>query len=175
MAVAFDLQPTLKGTLVKLRPLRPDDFTPLFHVASDPLIWEQHPDHDRYKEEVFKEFFRVALESGSALLAIDAATDQVIGSSRFHGYNSEQSEIEIGWTFLTRSHWGGSYNREMKHLMLRHAFRFVDTVVFLIGPNNIRSQKAVEKIGAVRIESRKNGQGRVSVVYKITAKMFAAA
>ena len=107
-------------------------------------------------------------------MAIDAATDRAIGSSRFHGYNSQQSEIEIGWTFLARSHWGGLYNREMKHLMLRHAFRFVDTVVFLIGPDNIRSQRAVEKIGAVRIESRKNGQGRVSVAYKITSKMFAA-
>ena len=124
---------------------------------------------------MFKEFFRVALESGGTLLSTDAATDMVIGSSRFHGYNSKQSEIEIGWTFLARSHWGGLYNREMKHLMLRHAFRFVDTVVFLIGPNNIRSQRAVEKIGGVRIESRKNGQGRESVVYKITSKMFAAA
>lgn len=147
---------------------------PSISVASDPLVWEQHPDRDRYKEEVFKEFFRIALESGGALAAIDAATDRVIGSSRFHGYNSEQSEIEIGWTFLARSHWGGLYNREMKHLMLRHAFRFVDTVVFLIGPNNIRSQRAIEKIGAVRIEPRKNGQGRDSVAYKITAKIFAA-
>jgi RimJ/RimL family protein N-acetyltransferase len=169
----FDLQPTLHGTLVRLRPLRPEDFPSLYDVASDPLIWEQHPDSDRYKEEVFKEFFRVAIESGGALLAVDAADDHVIGSSRFHGYNSEQREIEIGWTFLARSHWGGLYNREMKHLMLRHAFQFVDTVVFLIGPNNIRSQRAVEKIGAVRIASRKNGQGRESVAYKITGEMFA--
>ena len=173
--MAFEFQPTLEGRLVKLRPLRPDDFTSLFQVASDPLIWEQHPDHDRYKEDVFKEFFRVAMESGGALLAIDVATDKVIGSSRFHGYNSEQSEIEIGWTFLARSHWGGLYNREMKHLMLLHAFRFVETAVFLIGSDNIRSQRAVEKIGGVRIESRKNGQGRLSVAYKITAKMFAGA
>ncbi len=173
--MAFEFQPTLEGRLVKLRPLRPDDFTSLFQVASDPLIWEQHPDHDRYKEDVFKEFFRVAMESGGALLAIDVAADKVIGSSRFHGFNSEQSEIEIGWTFLARSHWGGLYNREMKHLMLLHAFRFVETVVFLIGSDNIRSQRAVEKIGGVRIESRKNGQGRQSVAYKITAKTFAGA
>jgi len=171
----FDLQPTLQGTRVKLRPLRPKDFHSLYEVASDPLIWEQHPDWDRYKEEVFKEFFRVALESGGALLAIDATNDRIIGSSRFHGYNDEKREIEIGWTFLARTHWGGMYNGEMKRLMLQHAFRFVDTVVFLIGPNNIRSQRAVEKIGAVRIESRKNGQGRESVVYKISAETFAAA
>jgi RimJ/RimL family protein N-acetyltransferase len=172
--MTFDLQPTLQGALVKLRPLRPEDFSALYAVASDPLIWEQHPDRDRYTEDVFKEFFRVALDSGGALLAIDATDGRVIGSSRFHGYNSENREIEIGWTFLARSHWGGRHNREMKHLMLRHAFQFVDTVVFLIGPNNIRSQRAVEKIGAIRIASRKNGQGRESVAYKITAEMFAA-
>ena len=171
----FDLQPMLQGALVKLRPLRPEDFPSLYAAASDPLMWAQHPDRDRYKEEVFREFFRDALESGGALLAVDTATDRVIGSSRFHGYHSEKREVEIGWTFLARSHWGGRYNREMKHLMLRHAFRFVDTVVFLIGPDNVRSQRAVENIGAVRIGSRINGQGRVSVVYKITAEMFAAA
>ena len=170
----FDLQPTLQGNLVTLRPLRAGDFDALYAVASDPLIWEQHPDWDRYKQEVFKEFFRVAMESGGALLATDATNGKVIGSSRFHGYNIEKSEIEIGWTFLARSHWGGAYNGEMKNLMLRHAFRFVETVVFVIGPNNIRSQKAVEKIGGVRIASRKNGQGRESVAYKITAAMLKA-
>lgn len=169
----FDLQPTLQGSIVKLRPLRDEDFAALYAVASDPLIWKQHPDSDRYKEEVFKEFFRVALDSGGALLALDASNGRVIGSSRYHGYNSEKREIEIGWTFLARSHWGGVYNREMKQLMLRHAFQFVDTVVFLIGLNNVRSQRAVEKIGAIRIESRKNGQGRESFAYKITAEMFA--
>src|SRR5262245_13739814 len=105
----FDLQPVLKGELLELRPLRPEDFQVLFAVASDPLIWEQHPAKDRYKEEVFKEFFREALESGGAFIAIDSKDGQVIGSSRFHGYNEEKSEIEIGWTFLARSHWGGLY------------------------------------------------------------------
>src|ERR1039458_8517015 len=91
---------------------------------------------DRYKGEFFKEFFREALESGGALIAIDSKDGQVIGSSRFHGYDSDKSEIEIGWTFLARSHWGGIYNRGMKQLMLRHAFRFVNSVIFLVGPQN---------------------------------------
>src|SRR4051794_3045311 len=120
----FDLQPFLKGELLELRPLRPDDFPALYSVASDPLIWEQHPASDRYQEEVFKEFFREALESGGALVAIDARDRATIGSSRFSGYDEEKSEIEIGWTFLARSHWGGRYNGEMKRLMLGHAFRF---------------------------------------------------
>ena len=148
----FDLQPTLQGELLELRPLRQDDFPALYAVASDPLIWELHPSPDRYKPDVFKEFFREAMESGGALIALDARDGQVIGSSRFHGYDEEKSEIEIGWTFLARSHWGGMYNKAMKQLMLRHAFRFVQSVVFMVGPENWRSQKALEKIGGVRIE-----------------------
>jgi RimJ/RimL family protein N-acetyltransferase len=165
----FDLQPVLKGELLELRPLRLEDFLDLYAVASDPLIWEQHPIRDRYKEEVFKGFFREALESGGALIAMDCKGGQVIGSSRFHGYNEEKSEIEIGWTFLARSHWGGTYNREMKQLMLRHAFRFVNSVVFLVGPQNLRSQRAMEKIGGIRMGWRRDGSGRDSVVYQITA------
>src|SRR5271166_4672273 len=165
----FDLEPVLKGEILELRPLRPGDFHDLYAVASDPLIWEQHPIPDRYKEEVFREFFREALESGGALVAIDSKDGQVIGSSRFHAYNEEKSEIEIGWTFLASSHWGGVYNGEMKQLMLRRAFRFVNSVIFLVGPQNLRSQKALEKIGAVRVGSRPDSLGRDSLVYQITA------
>ena len=167
--MSFDLQPILKGELLALRPLRPEDFDELYAVASDPLIWEQHPANDRYKEEVFREFFRKALESGGALIAIDSKDGRVIGSSRFFGYNEAESEIEIGWTFLARSHWGGVYNGEMKRLMLRHAFQFVENVVFLVGPQNLRSQKALEKIGAVCVGSRVNAEGVDSFVYQITA------
>ncbi|MGA9645427.1 MAG: GNAT family N-acetyltransferase [Candidatus Korobacteraceae bacterium] len=167
--MSFDLQPVLKGEILELRPLRPADFHDLYAVASDPLIWEQHPVKDRYKEEVFREFFREALESGGALVAIDSKDGQVIGSSRFHAYNEEKSEIEIGWTFLASSHWGGIYNGEMKQLMLRHAFRFVSSVIFLVGPQNFRSQRALEKLGGVRVGSRPDGGGRDSLVYQITA------
>jgi RimJ/RimL family protein N-acetyltransferase len=169
----FDLQPILKGELLELRPLRADDFPALYSVASDPLIWEQHPAGDRYKEDVFRAFFRDALHSGGALVAIDSKDGRVIGSSRFHGYNPERREVEIGWTFLARSHWGGVYNGEMKRLMLRHAFRFVDSVVFLIGPQNFRSRKAVEKIGGVLAGSRPDATGRDSVIYQITASASA--
>jgi RimJ/RimL family protein N-acetyltransferase len=170
--MAFDLQPSLEGELLALRPLRPEDFQALYEVASDPLIWEQHPSPDRYKEEVFRDFFREALESGGALIATSSDGGRVIGSSRFHGYDAGNSEIEIGWTFLARSCWGGAYNREMKELMLRHAFRFVDNVVFLVGPQNVRSRRAMEKIGGALVGSR-NRQGRESVVYRITAAAFA--
>ena len=164
----FELQPVLKGELIELRPLRPEDYDALYAVSSDPLIWEQHPNRERYKEEVFKEFFREALESGGTLLAIDRQDGRIIGTSRFHGYDEEKSEIEIGWTFLARSHWGGVYNGEMKQLMLRHAFRFVANVIFVVGTENFRSQKAVEKIGGVRAGSKLGPDGRDRVVFRIT-------
>jgi Acetyltransferases, including N-acetylases of ribosomal proteins len=148
--MTFDLQPYLKGELIELRPLMPEDWNDLFAVASDRLIWEQHPESDRYKEDVFKIFFKDALDSGGAFVVIDTKSQQIIGSTRFHGYDPEKSEIEIGWTFLARKYWGGRYNREMKQLMLAHAFKFVENVVFYVGENNIRSQKATEKIGAIK-------------------------
>ena len=146
----FDLQPNLKGELIGLRPLRPEDWDDLFAVASDALIWEQHPESDRYKEDEFRIFFQDALESGGAFVVIDRKSQRIIGSTRFYGYDQEKSEIEIGWTFLARKYWGGRYNREMKQLMLRHAFKFVESVVFYVGEKNIRSQTAMEKLGAIK-------------------------
>jgi N-acetyltransferase len=170
--MSFDMQPLLAGELISLRPLRIEDFDNLYSAASDPLIWEQHPSKDRYKEEVFKNFFRDALNSGGALIAVDSKDGRVIGSSRYHGYDREKSEVEIGWTFLARSHWGGVYNREMKRLMLQHAFKFVSTVVFLVGPKNFRSRRALEKIGGVRAGSRLDAAGRDSYVFQITAATY---
>jgi RimJ/RimL family protein N-acetyltransferase len=166
----FLLQPHLAGELVELRPLVPADWEALFAVASDPLIWEQHPARNRYQEEIFKEVFEKALESRGALVAIDRVTGQMIGSSRFFEYVPEKSEVEIGWTFLARSHWGGTYNGEMKRLMLNHAFQFVETVVFVVGVENLRSQKAVEKIGGIltgRREIEFRGKMFEHVVFEI--------
>jgi N-acetyltransferase len=167
--MAFDLQPILEGKLLRLRPLREEDWEELFEVASDPLIWEQHPVAERYQENVFRGFFREAMECGGALVVIDKKTGDIIGSSRYLGHAEEPSEIEIGYTFLARAYWGGVYNREMKDLMLRHAFRFVRHVVFLVGPENFRSQKAMEKIGGMRVEPRYKPAGRLNVVYQLDA------
>jgi RimJ/RimL family protein N-acetyltransferase len=143
----FVLQPqSLSDNLVELIPLAKDDFERLFLVASDPLIWEQHPSRDRYKREVFQKYFDGALESGGAFLVFDKSTNELIGSSRY--YDLKPSSVAIGYTFLARKYWGGNYNKAMKELMLNHAFQFVDSVVFHVGPDNIRSQKAVLKIGA---------------------------
>lgn len=168
----FELQPILKSDMLELRPLRADDFEALYEVASDPLIWEQHPNSDRYKPEVFRKFFDEALQSGGALLVIDRKDDRVIGSSRFNCYDLVRSEIEIGWTFLARSHWGGAYNAELKRLMLAHAFKFVDNVIFFIGSTNTRSQRAMQKIGGIRIGTKLDPNGRESVIYRITRSVL---
>lgn len=168
----FELQPHLLGELVELRPLRAEDFDPLFAVASDPLIWEQHPASDRYKPDVFARFFAEAMATGGAFLVLDRADGRVIGSSRYYGYDEAASEIEIGWSFLARSHWGGKYNGEMKRLMLAHAFRFVKSVVFTIGPKNVRSQTAIRRIGAVRDGTRVNPYGLESFLFRIDRADF---
>jgi RimJ/RimL family protein N-acetyltransferase len=167
-SVSFEYQPVLMGELVPLRPLRSEDYDDLYAVAADPLMWEQHPERDHHEEAVFQEFFRRAVASGGALVAIDARTRQMIGSSRFEGFDQERSEVEIGWTFLARSHWGGTHNGEMKRLMLQHAFQSVDNVVFCVGVENLRSQRAVEKIGGLRVGSRPDADGQDHYVYRIT-------
>ncbi len=164
--MTFDLQPTLRGELLELRPLRPADWDGLYAVARDPLIWEQHPESDRWREARFRVFFQGALDSGGAFAVVDRAGGRIIGSTRFCAYVPERSEIEIGWTFLAREYWGGRWNGEMKRLMLDHAFRFVERVVFVIGPENVRSRRAVEKVGGV-LAGTLNDSGGERVVYEI--------
>ena len=168
----FELQPVLIGDLIELRPLREDDFAALYTVASDPLVWEQHPEPDRCTEPVFRAFFRGAIESGGAFAAFDRCDGRMIGSSRFARYDDANREIEIGWTFLARSHWGGKYNREMKQLMLTHAFRFVDRVVFRVGRLNRRSQRALEKIGALSLGLQPHPVSGHAMLYEITRDSF---
>jgi RimJ/RimL family protein N-acetyltransferase len=147
-----DFQPTLTGPCVIVRPIAAGDWTELFAAGSDPEICKVHPRSDRYTEPAFKEYFDSAIASKMAFVFVDRPTGRLIGSSRYYGYDSERSEIEIGWTFIVRSHWGGTTNREVKRLMLDHAFTFVDTVIFWVGEKNWRSQGAMEKIGGVRRE-----------------------
>ena len=144
-------QPTLENDLVLLRPLLETDFDLLYRVAKDPLIWEQHPNNDRYKPEVYSRFFEDSMNSKGAIIIIDKSTNNVIGSSRFNPLNNVVNAIEIGWSFLSREYWGGRYNKAIKKLMIDYAFEFVEDIIFYIGKENIRSQKAVIKIGGRRI------------------------
>ncbi|MBC9794873.1 GNAT family N-acetyltransferase [Sinomicrobium weinanense] len=145
------LQPTLNNDLIVLRPLRENDFEPLYEVAKDPLIWAQHPCPDRYRKEEYSKFFTDSLKSKGALIIIDKSNDKIIGSTRFKPVKNVENAVEIGWSFLSRNYWGGKYNRSIKMLMMDYAFEFVDDIIFYVGKNNIRSQKAVKKIGGYKI------------------------
>jgi N-acetyltransferase len=172
---AIDYQPTLVGPAITIRPIAPDDWTELFAAAADPKIWEVHPVSDRYTEPQFRKFFDGAIRSKMGFVFVDRATGRLIGSSRYHGHDAEIGEIEIGWTFLARSHWGGAANREVKRLMLDHAFTFVDTVIFWVGRENWRSQGAMTKIGGIKRDGlfvREATGDDPHVIFEITKRRY---
>ncbi|OYU99127.1 MAG: GNAT family N-acetyltransferase [Verrucomicrobiales bacterium VVV1] len=173
-----DLQPVLACPALTLRPLTVADWAPLFAVAGDPLIWAGHPAHDRWQEPVFRSFFDASLASGGGLVAIDNASGAIIGHSRYDRERVAPGEVEIGWTFLARAHWGGGTNALMKALMIGHALTQCDRAVFLVGESNIRSRRAMEKIGGVLTDREQvtmlAGQPIRHVLYAIDAAAFAA-
>lgn len=148
----MNIQATLENENVKLVPLNPNDFEELFSVASDPKIWEQHPNKDRYQREVFEKFFQGAIESKGAFKIMDKSSNEVAGSTRFYDYNPEENSIFIGYTFYATKFWGSKLNPQVKKLMLDYIFQFVDKVNFHVGKDNIRSQKAIEKLGAKKVD-----------------------
>ncbi|ORA63564.1 GNAT family N-acetyltransferase [Mycobacteroides franklinii] len=147
MSTEFMSQPTLEGPTLTLRPLEEDDLEPLYRAASDPLVWAQHPSPDRYQRPVFEKWFTEALAAKS-LVIIDHSTGEMIGSSRFYEWDPNKREVAIGYTFIAREYWGGTVNAELKTLMLDYAFINADLVWFHVGATNLRSQKALAKIGA---------------------------
>jgi RimJ/RimL family protein N-acetyltransferase len=178
--MAFELQPSLRNDVVALEPLLPSDFEALYQVASDPLIWEQHPSNTRWQRDVFQNYFEGAIASGGAFRVHDAKTGELVGSSRYYDLAEPTStsggSVAIGYTFLARKCWGGAFNRAMKTLMLEHAFRFVDKVVFHVGRDNQRSRAAMLKIGGVLVgemDIAYHGEKtNPNVVYEITREAW---
>jgi N-acetyltransferase len=151
----MNLQPTtLETTIVKLIPIQETDFEELYHCASNPEVWEQHPNKDRYKREVFEVFFKGAMESKGAFKIVDVLTNTVMGSTRFYDYHAESNVVLIGYTFYAKEYWGKGINPIVKKLMLDYAFQFVDAVHFHVGGSNIRSQIAIQRIGAKKISEK---------------------
>jgi len=175
--MSFELQPRIQNDLIRLEPLEAGDFEALYAVASDPLIWEQHPSQDRYQRPVFENFFKGAMESGGAFRVIDNINGELIGSSRYSNYEEAKRQIDIGYTFIARSRWARRYNLALKTLMVDHAFKFVDRVTFKVGINNWRSRKAMEKLGGIYIGeeavSYSGEPAHPNVVFKIDAADWA--
>lgn len=174
----IDIQPTLVGRSITLRPLLKGDFSALYLAASDPVIWAIHPDSSRYKQDVFKErFFEGAIACGGAFAVIDNESGRIIGSSRYYKWNPDTLEVSIGYTFLEKAVWGSGINHEMKELMLKHIFNTASIVWFGVGEINHRSRKAVEKLGATlsRKEERElDGKAYTQMYYKLTASDYCA-
>ncbi|MXP10382.1 GNAT family N-acetyltransferase [Pseudoblastomonas halimionae] len=174
----MDRQPTLENERILLRPLTADDREALYAVASDPMVWEQHPIHDRWRRDVFDPFFDDCLASGGSLVAIRKdQEDRIVGSSRFDGYDEEEGgSVEIGWTYLERRQWGKGVNTSIKRMMLAHAYDYVSRVDFRVGDTNWRSRYALERIGAVRSKryelERYQGKRVVHLVYELTREDF---
>ena len=148
---SINIQPTLENEAILLSPLQKKDFDVLYKAASDPKIWEQHPNKERWQKEIFKTFFEGAIQSKGAFKIIDKSNDSVIGSTRFYDYSESENSIQIGYTFYMTQYWGHGTNNTVKRLMLDYIFHFVSKVYFHIGQNNIRSQKAISRLGALKI------------------------
>ena len=149
----FDLQyKKLQNELIRLTPLQETNFEELYAVASNPLVWEQHPNKLRYQRDVFQNYFEGAMLSKGAFIIRDNKTNEVVGCSRYYDYDEIESSVLIGYTFIGIKFWGKDYNKALKKLMLDYAFQFVNKVYFHIGAFNYRSQKAIEKIGATKVD-----------------------
>jgi RimJ/RimL family protein N-acetyltransferase len=175
----MDRQPVLEGERLLLRPLEPDDWNALYAVASDPDVWALHPAHDRWQEAVFRAFFDDALANRGALAVIEKASDEIVGSSRFQGYDpADGGSVEIGWSFLARRLWGKGYNAEMKRLMLAHALQYVEVAQFRVGAGNVVSRGAMKKIGGGLTDRTEDtvlaGSPVLHVIYEIDRAGFAS-
>jgi len=167
----FSIQSVLENDQAILEPLTAQDFEVLYALASDPKVWEQHPDKDRWKKDQFINYFEGAMESKGAFKIIDKASGEVAGGTRFYEYNPEAKSIAIGYTFYATKFWGTGFNPSVKKLMLDYAFQFVDTVIFHIGATNFRSQIAIGRVGAVKVGEQSiafnGGAPRLSFIYEI--------
>lgn len=163
----FNIQPILQNETIALYPLQEEDFEELYITASDPKIWEQHPNKERWQREIFKIYFAGAIASGGAFKIIEKEKNAVIGSTRFYDYNSQENSILIGYTFYAVQYWGTGVNYQAKALMLDYIYQFVAMVHFHIGAENIRSQIAISRLGI-----KKSGEQQVSYYGEIPKLNF---
>jgi RimJ/RimL family protein N-acetyltransferase len=172
----FSVQPNLTNGQVTVQPLMAADFEALYAVASDPQIWEQHPDRDRYKREVFLTFFEGAMQSGGAFKVVDNTNENILGSTRFYNYNEADNSIFIGYTFYAVDCWGKGINQAIKTLMLNYIFQYVNCVRFHVGASNMRSQIAVSRLGAQKIDEQQainfGGVPNFKFVFEITKETW---
>lgn len=172
----FSIQPILENEQYQLIPLQQGDFESLYEVASDPEVWKQHPNKDRYRKEVFSIFFEGAMKSGGAFKITEKSSGEILGSTRFYDYNQSDNSIFIGYTFYGTKSWGKGINPQVKKMMLQYIFQFVDTVYFHVGKDNIRSRTAMERLGAEKIGEEEiayfGEPSRINIIYQIKKEKY---
>lgn len=172
----FSIQPILENEQYQLIPLQQGDFESLYEVASDPEVWKQHPNKDRYRKEVFRTFFEGAMKSGGAFKITEKSSGEILGSTRFYDYNQSDNSIFIGYTFYGTKSWGKGINPQVKKMMLQYIFQFVDTVYFHVGKDNIRSRTAMERLGAEKIGEEEiayfGEPSRINIIYQIKKEKY---
>lgn len=174
MDTNVNLQPVLEHDQYLLLPLQADDFEALYIVASDPKVWEQHPNKDRWRREVFLNFFEGALKSEGAFKVIDKDQMEVIGCTRYYDLKPSEDSIHIGYTFYATNYWGSGANHAVKRMMIAYIFQFVSKIYFHIGAENLRSQISIERLGAIKVGEKDvayYGEGiKRNFVYQIEKK-----
>lgn len=174
----FNIQPILENDKIRLEPLQEGDFEMLYAVASDPKIWEQHPNKDRWKKDVFRIFFDGAMQSKGAFKIVDKSTGKIAGSTRIYDYNEQENSILVGYTFYATEYWGKGINHSVKKLMLDYLFQFVSEVYFHIGAGNARSQIAISRLGAKKIAEQEityfGENPKLNYIYRIRKEEWPA-
>ncbi|MCZ2298052.1 MAG: GNAT family N-acetyltransferase [Chitinophagales bacterium] len=148
----INLQSTLTHKNIQLIPLVKEDFEALYKTASDPKIWEQHPNKNRWQKDAFTNYFEGAIQSKGAFKILDTTDNSIMGSTRFYDYNETEKSVLIGYTFYATKYWGKGINHAVKTMMLNYIFDVVSTVYFHVGAENIRSQISITRLGAEKVK-----------------------
>ena len=174
--MTIDINPRLEDEKLILSPLQENDFEELYMAASNPEIWEQHPNKNRWRRDVFKVFFDGAIKSKGAFKIVDKSTGKVIGSTRFYDYNPKDQSILIGYTFFAKEYWGKGMNHMVKRMMLDYIFQFVSIVNFHVGAENVRSQISISRLGVTKIAEEEvtyfGEEPKLNYVYTINKEQW---
>lgn len=144
----------LVGETVRLVPLENSHKTELSRILLSPEVWE-FTWRTIHTAEELDQVLTTAMENknnGSQLpfTIIDQTTGAIMGTTRIGDIDLNNRNVEIGWTWLSPPYWGTGANTECKYLLLRHCFEELKLirVQFSVSGQNVRSQRAVERIGA---------------------------
>ena len=168
------------GPTVQLQPLKEDHFEELVNLGNDKAIWQHIPVAMNTQFDRLQALISGMVEKGKGtqfpFAILHKASGRLIGSTRFMDMHQQHLKLEIGWTWLHPDHWGTRANPECKLLLLSHCFEVLKTrrVHLKTDEHNIRSRKAIAKIGAsfegiLRYDMiRANGTKRNSAYFSIT-------